>query len=103
MIRIEIATIVNKNLVKIRKKARLNLISNSLAKKFTSKARFIKTNQLLKQTRNRVANLENASNIDKQLINYWQCHNKQYNNKDDYCFINYTNKHYSIEALEQTQ
>ncbi len=65
MIKIEIATIVDKNLVKIRKKARFDLISNSLIKKFTSKARLIKTNRLLKQKRSRIANLENASNIDK--------------------------------------
>jgi len=70
MIKIEIATIVDKNLVKIRKKTHLDLISNSLAKKFTSKARFIKTNRLLKQMKSRITNLDNASNIDKQLINY---------------------------------
>ncbi len=103
MIKIEIATIVDKNLVKIRKKARLDLISNSLAKEFTSKARLIKTNRLLEQTRSRATNLENASNINKQLINYWQCHDKQCNNKNNYCFINYTNKHYSIEALKQAR
>jgi len=48
MIKIEIVAIVNKNLVKIRKKVRLDLIFNPLAKKFTSKARLIKTNRLLK-------------------------------------------------------
>jgi len=65
MIKIEIATIVDKNLVKIRKKVYLNLIFDSLIKKFTSKVKLIKTNRLFKQTRSWVANLENASNIDK--------------------------------------
>jgi len=51
MIKIEIATIVDKNLVKIRKKVYLNLIFDSLIKKFTSKVKLIKTNRLFKQTR----------------------------------------------------
>jgi len=103
MIKIEIATIVDKNLVKIRKKTCLDLIFDLLVKKFTSKAKLIRTNRLLKQTRSRITNLENVSNIDKQLINCWQCYDKRCNNKNNYCFIDYTNKHYSIEVPKQAR
>lgn len=39
-------------------------MSNFLAKKSTSKARFTRIDRLLEQTRNRIANLENANKIE---------------------------------------
>jgi hypothetical protein len=102
-IRIEIAAVVDKNLVEVRKKARNDLTSDPLDEESTPKARLTRTDRLLEQTRSRAANLEDAGKIEKKLITHWQCHDKRCTNKDGYCFIDYTDKHYSIEAPEQAR
>ncbi len=103
LVRIEIAAIIDKDLAEPRKKARIDLISDPLAEKSTPKARLIRTDRLLEQTRSRAADLEDAGKIETQLTNHWQCHDKRCTNKDNYCFIDYADKHYSIEAPKQAR
>lgn len=102
-VRIEIAAVVDKDLVEVRKKARNDLTSDPLDEESTSKARLTRTDRLLEQTRSRAANLEDAGKIEKKLTTHWQCHDKRCTNKDDYCFIDYIDKHYSIEAPKQAR
>jgi len=107
-IRIETIAMIDKNLIDFsiftsRKRSRIDLFSNSLINDATSKARLTRTNRLLEQSRSRASVAKNMGNIDRQLTAYWQCHDKRCINQNDYCFVDYIDKHYNMEAPKQAR
>ncbi len=63
--------------------------------------RCIYINQLLNQAQIRAETLVDVNNFNKALLNHWQCNDKHCKNQNDFCFMNFTDKHYNINYIQQ--
>ena len=63
--------------------------------------RIIKIDQLLKQQTNRAKIMKIVDNFIMQLLKHWHYVDKRCINHDQWCFVNFTNKHYDINHIQQ--
>ncbi len=46
--------------------------------------------------------LVDVDNFDKALLNRWQCNDEHCKNQNDFCFVNFTDKHYNMNHTQQS-
>jgi len=52
--------------------------------------------QLLNWTQIKAETLADVDNFNRALLNHWQCNDKHCRNQNDFCFMNFANKHYNM-------
>ena len=58
-------------------------------------------NQLLNWAQIRADTLADIDNFDKALLNHWQCSDEHCRNQNDFCFMNFADKHYNMNHTQQ--
>ena len=56
----------------------------------------------LNWTQIRADTLADVDNFDKALLNHWQCIDEHCRNQNDFCFMNFADKHYNINHTQQS-
>ncbi len=46
--------------------------------------------------------LADVNNFNRALLNYWQCNDEHCKNQNDFCFMNFANKHYNMNHIQQS-
>ncbi len=59
-------------------------------------------NQLLNWAWIKADTLADINNFDKALLNCWQCNDEHCRNQNDFCFVNFANKHYNMNHTQQS-
>ncbi len=57
--------------------------------------------QLLNRAWIRADTLADVDNFDKALLNHWQCNDEHCRNQNDFCFVNFADKHYNMNHTQQ--
>ncbi len=58
--------------------------------------------QLLNWAWIRVETLADVENFNRALLNHWQCNDEHCRNQNDFCFVNFANKHYNMNHTQQS-
>ena len=66
------------------------------------KSRATRTDNLLDRQRAKVDALALMGNLDHQLLQRWQCHDDRCRNYNGWCFVDYLNKHYNMDPIQQS-
>ena len=70
----------------------------------TSFSKFIRTDKLLDQTRQRVLIFKKINSFEKRFIDCWQCHDVRCCNYfNEFCFINHKDVYYNMKYIEQAR
>jgi len=64
--------------------------------------RYICIDQLLNQAWIRAETLADIDNFNKALLNHWQCNDEHCRNQNDFCFMNFADKHYNMNHTQQS-
>lgn len=79
-----------------------NVLSSDSLKFSSLKARITRINKLLNRTRVRVNNLAAVDNFDRELLHRWQCNDRQCQNFNDWCFVDFADKYFNINHTQQS-
>jgi len=58
--------------------------------------------QLLNRAWIRAETLADVDNFNKALLNCWQCNDEHCRNQNDFCFVNFADKHYNMNHTQQS-
>jgi len=80
----------------------LNVLSFDSLKSSSLKAtRITRIDKLLDRAHIRVDDLTAVDNFDRELLHHWQCIDKACQNFNDWCFIDFADKHFNINHTQQ--
>ena len=65
-----------------------------------SRQRYIYIDHLLNWVQIKADTLADVDNFNKALLNCWQCSDEHYRNQNDFCFVNFADKHYNINHTQ---
>ncbi len=59
-------------------------------------------NHLLNRAQIKADTLADINNFDKALLNRWLCNDEHCKNQNDFCFVNFADKHYNMNHIQQS-
>ncbi len=93
---------INAKIEKFTHKKSAEIVSEDSDIDERSRQRCICINQLLNWAWIRAETLVNINNFNKALLNCWQCNDEHCRNQNDFCFVNFADKHYNMNHIQQS-